>query len=266
MSKLSPAAAAAVECVGIGPSDSVLVVYSAEQRSIAEALLEAARARARSVTKVELPPLLRHGAEPPADIAEQMADADVVLAPTATSLSNTEARREASGRGVRVASMPTITEEIFVRAMAVDHAALKRTGDALAARLTAASTARISSEAGAEITLSLDGRSGRCDAGDLREAGAMGNLPAGEAFISPLETLADGVIVYDGSLAGYGLVNEPVRVTVEGGRMIDADGEVGEWLLATLDAGGEHGRSIAELGIGTNPAAILTGTCSRTRR
>ena len=26
-----------------------------------------------------------------------------------------------------------------------------------------------------------------------------------------------------------------------------------------LDAGGEHGRALAELGIGTNPAAILTG-------
>lgn len=26
-----------------------------------------------------------------------------------------------------------------------------------------------------------------------------------------------------------------------------------------LDSGGEHGRSLAELGIGTNPAAILTG-------
>ena len=62
------------------------MVYSAEQRTIAEALLEAALARARSVTKVELPPLSRDGEEPPTDIAEQMAGADVVLAPTATSL------------------------------------------------------------------------------------------------------------------------------------------------------------------------------------
>jgi leucyl aminopeptidase (aminopeptidase T) len=30
-------------------------------------------------------------------------------------------------------------------------------------------------------------------------------------------------------------------------------------LLETLDAGGQHGRSLAELGIGTNPAATLTG-------
>ena len=46
---------------------------------------------------------------------------------------------------------------------------------------------------------------------------------------------------------------------VEKGRAAAAENGVGEWLLETLDAGGESGRSIAELGIGTNPAAILTG-------
>jgi leucyl aminopeptidase (aminopeptidase T) len=30
-------------------------------------------------------------------------------------------------------------------------------------------------------------------------------------------------------------------------------------LLGTLDAGGENGRTIAELGIGTNPGATITG-------
>lgn len=29
--------------------------------------------------------------------------------------------------------------------------------------------------------------------------------------------------------------------------------------METLDSGGDHGRSLAELGIGTNPAATLTG-------
>lgn len=33
----------------------------------------------------------------------------------------------------------------------------------------------------------------------------------------------------------------------------------GPSLLETLDASGQHGRSLTELGIGTNPAATLTG-------
>ena len=46
---------------------------------------------------------------------------------------------------------------------------------------------------------------------------------------------------------------------VESGRATNADTDAGAWLLETPDAGGPHGRSLAELGIGTNPAATLTG-------
>jgi hypothetical protein len=113
--------------------------------------------------------------------------------------------------------------------------------------------------AGTDIVLSLDGRAGLSDDGHLQQRGMFGNLPAGEGYVAPLETAGDGTIVFDGSLAGYGLLTTPVRVTVERGRAVDADTDAGEWLLETLDAGGEHGRSLAELGIGTNPAAIVTG-------
>ena len=52
---------------------------------------------------------------------------------------------------------------------------------------------------------------------------------------------------------------EPLRVTLAGGRATEAEGEAAKWLLDTLDAGGPTGRLIAELGIGTNPRAALTG-------
>ena len=41
---------------------------------------------------------------------------------------------------------------------------------------------------------------------------------------------------------------------------VEADGPVRKWLLDTLDAGGSNGRQLAELGIGTNPAATLSGS------
>ena len=43
------------------------------------------------------------------------------------------------------------------------------------------------------------------------------------------------------------------------GRLVSASGEAGAWLERMLDSGGEGGRSVAELGIGTNPAATLCG-------
>jgi leucyl aminopeptidase (aminopeptidase T) len=68
----------------------------------------------------------------------------------------------------------------------------------------------------------------------------------------------DGQIVAS-SLAPIGLSEEPVTLTIEGGRLVGAQGGVGDEFLARLDAHGEAGRNLAELGVGTNDRARLTG-------
>jgi leucyl aminopeptidase (aminopeptidase T) len=50
-----------------------------------------------------------------------------------------------------------------------------------------------------------------------------------------------------------------VRLTVEGGRLADAAGEWGARWTGLLDAAGAEGRNLAELGVGTNERATLTG-------
>jgi leucyl aminopeptidase (aminopeptidase T) len=247
--------------LAVGPEDDVLVLCNDPQLAIADALGDAAEARgARSVRVLPFVAGERHGAEPPDEVAAAMVSASVVFAPTTFSLSHTTARAEATRRGTRMATMPGITEEVFRRALDVDYGELKRAGESLAAQLTAASVCRVRSVGGTDLTLDLGGRSGISDDGDLSVAGAFGNLPAGEAFIAPVETAAEGTIVFDGALGGYGLLEDEVVVTVAGGRLVSAvGGDAGPWLESVLDAGGEFGRSIAELGIGTNPAARLTG-------
>jgi aminopeptidase len=253
-------AEAAIDCLGVGPDDNVLILCNDPQLAIAEALSDAARPRARSVRVLAFDSGDRHGQEPPFEVCSTMAEATVIFAPTTFSLSHTEARAEATRRGIRVATMPGITEEVFRRALDVDYGELKRAGEWLAAQLSAASSCHVTAPGGTDLRIELSGRSGISDDGDLSAVGAFGNLPAGEAFIAPLETSGEGTIVFDGALGGYGLLEDPVPVVLSGGRMVDfAGGAVGEWLAATLDAGGEHGRSLAELGIGTNPAARMTG-------
>ena len=250
---------AALDCLGVQSSDVVAVVFNDEQRSIAEALAEAANRRARAVILLEFAPTSRHGEEPPGTVAEAMLRADVVLAPTSRSLSWTQARQAATRRGTRIATLPTITEDIFVRTLPIDYSQLHRISQAVAARLTAASTAHITSSAGTDIVLTLHDRVGRTDDGTLQQHGAFGNLPAGEGYIAPIETTGDGTIVVDGSLAGFGRLTDPLQITLRSGRAVDASGDAGEWLMTTLKAGGQHGRSLAELGVGTNPGAHLTG-------
>lgn len=256
---LRRAAAAACDCLAISEVDDVLVVSNDEQEPIASALATAGTPRARSVKNLIFPTLTRHGEEPPACIAEAMAQASVILTPTTYSLSHTQARARATERYARIATIGGVSEDTFKRAIAVDYVALAATTRRLAQALTNARSCRVTTPAGTDVVLVLQGRTGISDDGNLQAAGEWGNLPAGEAYISPQETRADGTIVFDGALAGYGLLDDPVSVTLSRGRAVNAEGDAADWLLETLDAGGPTGRLIAELGIGTNPAAILTG-------
>lgn len=85
-------------------------------------------------------------------------------------------------------------------------------------------------------------------------------MPAGEAYIAPVEGTASGTLVFDGSLAGWGKLADPVRVSVENGLVKQiSGGEAAQWLETTLNKCGPAARNIAELGIGTNIQAVLSG-------
>jgi leucyl aminopeptidase (aminopeptidase T) len=150
-----------------------------------------------------------------------------------------------------------VTEDMLARVMSADMEGLRRKGGAVAEALDAASEARISCPNGTDLRLDLTGREAIPDAGELTERGAFGNLPCGEGFISPAG--GNGTLVIDGSLAGVGLADEPVELVVEGGHLTSARGGQGMAFMELLTAHGDDGTNIAELGIGTNEKAKLTG-------
>jgi leucyl aminopeptidase (aminopeptidase T) len=245
------------DCLGVQAGENALVVCNPATLVIGERMRDEAAAAGADAVLAVMDERASHAAEPAPAVAAAMAAADVVLAPTIQSLSHTAARKAASERGARVATLPGVTEEMLARAMSADVEGLRRKGEALAAALDSASEAVISAAEGSRLTLDLAGRSGIADTGDLTAPGAFGNLPCGEGFISP--TSAKGTLTVDGSIASVGLVSEPATLTVEDGRLVDATGPEGERLVELLTRHGEDGTRIAELGIGTNECAVLTG-------
>jgi leucyl aminopeptidase (aminopeptidase T) len=257
-SDLEQAVSAVVrECLGVREGEDVLIICNPATQPLGEAMRAEAAAVGADAVLALMDEREVDGTEPPAPVAAAMREADVVIAPTVKSLSHTAARRAASEAGARVASLPGVTEEMLARAMSADVSELERRGAALAGALGAASEARIVGENGSDLMLDLSGREGISDDGRLREPGAFGNLPCGEGFISPAG--GEGTLVVDGSIAGIGLVSEPARLTIEDGHLTGASGPEGERLLAMLSEHGPDGTSVAELGIGTNERAILTG-------
>jgi leucyl aminopeptidase (aminopeptidase T) len=248
------------DCLGVAEGEQVLVVANPATIGLGERFRgEAGRLGADGVLCL-ITERAEHGTEPPRSVTAAMAAADVVLCPTVQSLSHTAARRAATEAGVRIATMPGVTEEMLARVMSADIELLRRRGEAVAAALTAGSEARVTCPNGSDLRLGLGDREAIPDAGDLTTTGAFGNLPCGEGFIAPIEGTAEGKLVIDGTIASIGRVSEPVELTVEGGHLVAAAGREGERLLGTLrEHGGEQGTNVAELGIGTNEKAALTG-------
>jgi leucyl aminopeptidase (aminopeptidase T) len=247
------------ECLGVRGGEDVLVVCNAATESLGDRLRDEAEEAGADAVLAMIAERDSHAAEPPRPVAAGMRTCDVVLAPTVQSLSHTSARKVASEAGVRIGTLPGVTEEMLARVMSADMEELRRKGHALADLLSDASEAHITCPQGSDLRLGLEGRKGISDAGELTEPGAFGNLPCGEAFIAPVESTGEGALVVTGSIAGIGMVSWPVTLEVSGGHLVNATGAEGAQLTELLTAHGEDGTNVAELGIGTNEKATLTG-------
>jgi leucyl aminopeptidase (aminopeptidase T) len=257
MPDLGPAVTTVVRgCLNVAAGEDVLVIVDRATRDIGEALRSEAAAAGGDAVLAVMDERENDGTEPPRTIAAALAASDVFIAPTSRSLSHTTARKRASEAGARGATMPGVTAEMLARVMDVDFEAMSARGRAVAELLTAGRTARISCPRGTELTLELADRAGTADDGDLTAAGAFGNLPCGEGFISPVGGAGRLAPV---SLAPLGLTPEPATLTVRDGHLAAAEGGFGPEIFGRLTAQGESGTNLAELGVGTNDRATLTG-------
>ena len=243
-------------CLRVGAGDNVLVVADPGNAALGDALMDAARAAGGDAVLTILPPNPARGTEPPPTVAAAFAASDVFIAPCLPSLSHTSARKRACEGGARGATMPGVTADLLARLMSADFDAMGARCRAIAELLSGADEAHLTCAQGTDFTMDLRGRDGISDDGDLSARGAFGNLPCGEGFTSP----AGGAgTIAASSLPGPGVVETPVMLTIVDGLLDDATGDGAAEYLAQLDAHGPLGRNLAELGVGTNDRATLTG-------
>ena len=245
------------ECMNLEREENALVVCDKPLRTIGYTLFEKASELTSRAFLLEMIPLHTHGEEPLPLVSEAMKSADVVIIPTSTSLSHTQARKEANAKGARIATLPNITEDIMKRSLDVDYLKVKELSEKISDLLSSAQTAHITTDKGTDLTMSLKGRKAEPDFGIYHLKGDFGNLPAGEAYIAPLEKTSKGTLIVDGSIAGIGKLDELVTITVEKG--IATVIENCPQLESMVDEYGEPARNIAELGVGTNDKAQVTG-------
>jgi leucyl aminopeptidase (aminopeptidase T) len=243
------------ECMEIKPDEKVVIITDKNMpKNLSEALMQAIK-EVGAKCEIKLIELLKvNGQEPPEDVAELMKNCDVLFLVTSKSLSHTKARRNASKSGVRIASMPKVTEFSFVEGgLTANYKEVKELIEKIHDYLKNAKTIRITSDNGTDLKTNIEGRKWDKDDGLIHEKGKFCNLPAGEIAVAPIEGTAQGVVVID-KMGKYG---EKIRYTVKNGFVEKIEGS--ELLEKTVEEIGHDARNIAEIGIGTNPKARIIG-------
>jgi len=246
-------------CMAVEPGEVVLIITdTATHLSIASTLYDRAVELGCDPVLMTMEPREVHGQEPPKAVAEAMAAADVVLAPTSKSLTHTQANINAKMTGVRIATMPGISLEMMGSGgITADFLAIRDTAFELKSRLDSVNEVRITTDLGTDIIFNVKGCDWRVDHGICHEPGSSSNLPAGEVFVAPKS--GNGVFVVDGSMGGLGILNSPLTIKIEDGQATDITGEGAGQFINMIDSVGPPGRNLAELGIGINPEAHLIG-------
>ncbi len=257
-------------CMGIEPGERVLLItdkaLNQEQELLAKTIEAIGPAELRRWT---LPEKERPLKVAPPDILDCARNFDVgiqFLAHTTTAeqpyrFSLLQAAAETNR--IRLGVGLNIDQAIFENELSADYATISDITYKLRDSLEGTSNVHITSPLGTDLSFSIAGRQIAVDPGIVRKPGYY-NLPSGECYVAPIENSASGTLVVDKSFPNI-LIREPITLTFEHGRVIDIQGgREAEQLKQLIEEGekqpdGEGCRTIAELGIGTNPAARITG-------
>jgi aminopeptidase len=124
---------------------------------------------------------------------------------------------------------------------------------------------RVTAEDGTDLSFTIKGRPVLLDdptisAEDVARGDVGLNIPCGEVFVAPLETTANGTIMFDEvALPGFGKVMN-LKLQFAEGRVVEVSAADGaDRFRKFLDANTGDKDRIAELGIGCNPGAKYTG-------
>ena len=246
------------QCMALKKSESCLVVTDKKLLKIGKSLLSNALKISKNSKLIltEIPK--NHGTEPPKRIADEMLNYDVILCPTSKSLTHTRAATKARKKGARIATMPGITIDMMKRTLNVNFRKIRALNNRLISKLRNKNKIVITTNKGTKLVFYARGRKWVSDDGIYSKKHSLGNLPAGEIFIAPNENRTNGVLVADASIGSLGKIKKDIRIEIKDGFLTKISGsKLAEEFEESLKE--KMYRNVAELGIGTNCKARITG-------
>jgi len=188
----------------------------------------------------------RGNSSPIPEALEELKKSDYVIAPTKHSVTHSNEIREVVKCGKKVVTLPSITEEVFIKIKDSDFKGIDKLNKKIIDFFKGTSFVEISTPSGTQISFSIQDRSWHGN--DDKSSGFVGNLPTGEAFCAPIENSAEGIIYMDFWKDKIS-PKDKAWIKIKNGHIV-------EWNSAAEIFVEKHsiknGLIIAEFGIGTN--------------
>jgi hypothetical protein len=164
---------------------------------------------------------------------------------------------------LRAASMPGVMKSMEQTALAADYSEVARKSHILAAKLDQALGAEVEFSTRHRMYFDLRNRNAEADDGQLhadKKGMRVINLPSGEAYIAPYEGELEGEPGRTEGMTPVMYDDELVLLRVQENRIVEVIGDSPEAAQIRDYIGvDEARRNIAELGLGCNDKAVITG-------
>jgi hypothetical protein len=196
-------------------------------------------------------------------IDELFADANIIVALTEFSATAPLVEATQKYSGLRAASMPMVSRGMEQTALAADYAAVAQNCRILGERLNRAVGAEVVFSTGHEFYFDLRHRHAEVDDGQLhadKEDARVINLPSGEAYMAPYEGELEGQPSETAGMLPVMFGSELVVGRVVANLIVEVIGDGPQAEDARKSLAMDYAlRNVAELGLGCNDKAVVTG-------
>lgn len=253
------------ELFEISSNDKVLILTDIHCKTIAHAFRKVCSKIGCEVGTFEIKEQTRPLKEPPEELIKLLSRKNIVLNIIKAYSEEIPFRikwllKVEESKLIKMGHMPGITEAMMLGSVNVNYLELRSTAESILKSLKNAEQIHIITEEGTDLLLGVNGRPFVSDVGVIKP-GEMSNLPCGEIYCAPLETEANGVVVFNASIGDIGILETPLKVYLKNGRVMEFDSNDKSLVnkITKLQNVDEDSMVIGELGIGINPKACITG-------
>jgi len=254
---------AMASCLSASADDTITLICDENTLTVGAALLEAAD---EAGAKTQCFVLERHAPRPvealPPEIVRALKKSTISIYACHPQEGEVPHRFEliemVKPLGLRHAHMIKITEDAMMQGMLSDYRQVAKLNAIMIERVDRASSIRVTSKAGTDVSVTLDPAEQWEDSAGVIEPGQWRNLPNGEILTCP--AAVDGVFVCNGvvpiaeQVDRFDIGRKPLRIELNGGKLASLTGGPGDLAdkVMTIIRDGVNLDRIGMFAIGTN--------------